>query len=91
MRHSEIMSRERAVCVNSFRKYKSNGVEIEEYTDNPELIDGWNVYLFVETPEDSQQPFDCVHAVGRDFKTLELANEYAEKLAKDYNANIQHY
>ena len=91
MNHSEIISRERAVCVNAFRRYESNGVEIEEYTDNPELIDGWNVYLRVETPDDPQQPFDCIEEVERDFKTLELANDYATTLANKYNADIQHY
>ena len=30
----------------------------QEYSDNPAQIDGWAIYIRVETPDDPQQPFD---------------------------------
>ena len=52
----------------------------QEYSDDPAQIDGWAIYIRVETPEDPQQPFD-LHELP-DHQTYESAIGVARALAQ---------
>ncbi len=51
----------------------------QEYSDNPDHIDGWCSMVRVETPDDPQQPFDIILEV--DHATRENAEARAGLLA----------
>ena len=51
----------------------------QEYSDDPAQIDGWAIYVRVETPDDPQQPFD-LHELP-DHSTYESAKGVVRALA----------
>ena len=51
----------------------------QEYSDDPAQIDGWAIYIRIETPDDPQQPFD-LHELT-DHPTYECAKGAARALA----------
>jgi len=53
----------------------------EEYTDDPDLIDGWCTMVRIETPDDVQQPFDILLSMKA--PTKERAIIQARWLADD--------
>lgn len=59
MKYSEIKQAARegraSVHLHGFCNLPDGG---QEYCDDPAEIDGWAVYVRVETPDDPQQPFD---------------------------------
>ncbi|MEQ9243845.1 hypothetical protein [Roseovarius indicus] len=59
MKYSDIRQAARegraSVHLHGFRNLPDGG---QEYCDDPALIDGWAIYVRVETPDDPQQPFD---------------------------------
>lgn len=59
MRYSDIRQAARegraSVHLHGFCNLPDGG---QEYCDDPALVDGWAIYVRVETPDDSQQPFD---------------------------------
>jgi hypothetical protein len=59
MKYSEIKQAARegraSVHLHGFCNLPDGG---QEYSDDPAQIDGWAIYVRVETPDDPQQPFD---------------------------------
>lgn len=51
----------------------------QEYCDNPAQIAGWTIYVRVETPDDSQQPFDLYELP--DHRNFESAKGAARAIA----------
>lgn len=64
MKYSEIKQAARegraSVHLHGFCNLPDGG---QEYSDDPARIDGWAIYVRVETPDDRQQPFD-LHEVS---------------------------
>ena len=59
MKYSDIKQAARegraSVHLHGFGNLPDGG---QEYCDDPARIDGWAIYVWVETPDDPQQPFD---------------------------------
>ena len=91
MNKPEIIKSDTTVCINAFKVCEYDGVEMEEYTDEPSETVGWVVYLRVEFPEDPTHPVDCIDELEHNFKTFEQASAYASYLAREYNSEVHQY
>lgn len=72
----------KTVCMNAYTTDEDGNVT---YTDVPELIEGYSVYLRVEKAFNSPEPFDVLG--DEDFNTKSLALAYARKLSREHKLN----
>lgn len=91
-KRTDLPPEELSVCVHAWYwtdDEAGNGEEYQEYTDDPDLADGWCVYLRRDTPGDEIEPFELEDEV--DYATREEALAAAEALASAHGCGWEEY